>query len=554
MEGNYYKKIEEQLDGFRLRIQTLKQRREEPSMSDVELLEQAFQELNVTMEELQVAEEELHQQNDELVEAQVIIDNERQHYQDLFQSAPDGYLVTNVAGHILEVNHAAEMLINSSSEVLLDKPLIVFISQGDRVLFRQRLDSAARLKKIENWEVKLKPTNRTYIDASITFVILNGWRNSQQNILWIIRDITERKTAQQALKHSEERFRRIFQNAEIGIALVDEKAHLAEINPALKKMLWYGQDELKGAPLKHIFNPEHAKRNVDLVRQVLDGDLRHYTQETELTSKDGRSVWVTLAVSQYEWHETGSPYAILMVENKTQEKKLRDELEEMRKKIIIGNEFERQRLSEHLHDGPLQDLYGVFYQLNMLMPEIEQPNVKKQLDSARGMLLSILNDLRMVSYELRPPALSHYGLAKAILSYTERFKQRYTQFDIRLLMDNDEKKLPNDYRLALFRNFQQAMNNIARHSNAKNIWVGLDVKKDEVMLEVKDDGQGFTPPPSWIDQAREGHLGLASCAERSEALGGRIEITSEPGKGTIFRTILPIHKEKPVRAEQPDQG
>ncbi|RPI78271.1 MAG: ATPase, partial [Chloroflexi bacterium] len=101
---------------------------------------------------------------------------------------------------------------------------------------------------------------------------------------------------------------------------------------------------------------------------------------------------------------------------------------------------------------------------------------------------------------------------------------------------------PEHMRLALYRIYQHAVSNVIRHAAARNLHITFDFDSTQVMLEIRDDGCGFSLPSRWIDLAREGHLGLIGTAERAEAIGGQLNITSAPGKGTTILVTVPLGK------------
>jgi signal transduction histidine kinase len=103
----------------------------------------------------------------------------------------------------------------------------------------------------------------------------------------------------------------------------------------------------------------------------------------------------------------------------------------------------------------------------------------------------------------------------------------------------DEQSLAEPVRLALFRIYQAALNNVARHAQAQRVDIRFRFADDEIVLEIQDDGRGFELPERWITLAREGHLGLVGAAERAEAVGGKLDVESAPGKGTCLRVIVP---------------
>lgn len=133
------------------RAQELLRRIGEPLRQETELLTNSMEELYTALEELQVAGEELNQQNEALAAAHQAVEVERQRYQDLFEFAPDAYLVTDMNGAIREANHAAATLLNSSRQSLIGKPLVVFVDQEGRRAFRFEL---IRCTKPTGWSGK----------------------------------------------------------------------------------------------------------------------------------------------------------------------------------------------------------------------------------------------------------------------------------------------------------------------------------------------------------------------------------------------------------------
>jgi len=151
-----------------------------------EALATVSEELQLTYEELKAAEEELHEQNRKLVA-------ERQRYQDLFNFASDGYLVTDEAGVIQEANHAIVNLLSLDLKVLVKKPLIVFIAPSERRAFYRRLSRLPALEQIQNWELLLQPRRSDTIPVEVTVTCIRGAFGKPEGLRWLIRDIRDRK-------------------------------------------------------------------------------------------------------------------------------------------------------------------------------------------------------------------------------------------------------------------------------------------------------------------------------------------------------------------------
>ncbi|MCP6761422.1 MAG: response regulator [Fischerella sp. CENA71] len=194
-----------QLEESKTRFQDTNQAALQQAHSDLERrvqqrtdeLQQANQELQTTLEELQVAEEELRQQNEELARSRQAIELERQHYQDLFEFAPDGYLVTDTWGNIREANSAAATLLGLQQKHLIGKPLLVYIVESERKAFRTRL---ANLQQVQGWEVYLQPRKGDPFSAMVAVSSIDDEQGQQLGWRWLLRDISDRKQMEQRLQ------------------------------------------------------------------------------------------------------------------------------------------------------------------------------------------------------------------------------------------------------------------------------------------------------------------------------------------------------------------
>lgn len=156
-----------------------------------ELLPVAFKELGVVSEELQVAVEELQQQNEELATARVEVEIQRQRYQDLFELAPDGYLVTDINGTIQEANRAAANLLNVSQRFLVGKPLIIFVTEDERQVFHTKLIKLQQSEQAEEWVVCLVPRKSQPFNAALTLANIIDGKGNVVGMRICVRDISD---------------------------------------------------------------------------------------------------------------------------------------------------------------------------------------------------------------------------------------------------------------------------------------------------------------------------------------------------------------------------
>ena len=191
-----------QIEEVRQQTHSLQQRiTEVPHRED--LLMQTFEQLNTSLEELHVAEEELVQQNEELFITQQKLQKQSQRYQELFDFAPDGYLITDVNGKILEANLAASELLSIEKNIVIGKLLIIFVPQEARREFRNKIRCLREQTQLKDWEINLQNYQGNSFDCEISASTINDIKNNSTGIRWMLRDISARKQAEAKIRSME---------------------------------------------------------------------------------------------------------------------------------------------------------------------------------------------------------------------------------------------------------------------------------------------------------------------------------------------------------------
>ncbi|MBD1999780.1 PAS domain-containing protein [Leptolyngbya sp. FACHB-541] len=230
--------VSPQLKAVYQRAWVLQQRANDLPESQQALLSEALTELQAVLEELQASEAELHLQNEALVNTRQAVESERQRYRELFEFAPDGYLVTDANGRIEEANNAIATLLNVSQEFLVGKPLLVFIDQPDRSSFHLKLDRLQQLDKLQDWQIRLRSPQRSPFDAALTVTVVRNALGQIASLRWLLRDITERKQVERLLENLNSELERQVQErtAELQQAL-DFEAGLKRITDKVRDSL-----------------------------------------------------------------------------------------------------------------------------------------------------------------------------------------------------------------------------------------------------------------------------------------------------------------------------
>jgi len=217
------------------------------------------------------------------------------------------------------------------------------------------------------------------------------------------------------------------------------------------------------------------------------------------------------------------------------------EKQEFGLKIIEAQEDERKKISREIHDGPAQMLANILLHSELIERSYRKGSIDRALEeikNIREMVRSSLYEVRRIIYDLRPMALDDLGLIPTLNKYIANLQAYHDDINIVFLpigaKNKGEKRLYQNYEIALFRLIQEALQNAIRHAGAKVIKVKLEFIKNNINVVVIDDGKGFDPSTK-----KEGSFGLISMKERVEMLEGTFVINSKIGKGTSIHIKIP---------------
>ncbi|WP_298404356.1 sensor histidine kinase [uncultured Chloroflexus sp.] len=198
---------------------------------------------------------------------------------------------------------------------------------------------------------------------------------------------------------------------------------------------------------------------------------------------------------------------------------------------------ERTRIARDLHDGVAQSLAFMRMRINLWEDWLEQDpaRLREEFATFKANLRAQIEELRRAIFALRPIEIGQLGFTGALRRFVAEFAEQ-NDWDISIDLNELPPDLPPVLELAAFRFVQEALNNTAKHAQARRVWVKLGVRDHGLIIHVRDDGVGFNPgeePPA-------GHLGLRQMRERAAALDGQVTIISRPGHGTEVRVWLPL--------------
>jgi signal transduction histidine kinase len=210
--------------------------------------------------------------------------------------------------------------------------------------------------------------------------------------------------------------------------------------------------------------------------------------------------------------------------------------------ITAGQEEERRRLSRELHDDTLQGMIALKQRIQLFQISIGGDSVSQSLSEIESLTEQVIQDLRRVTRALRPTYLEDLGLPAALEMLAQESGQALG-LSVTFQKIGRERRQNPDTELAFYRIAQEALNNAGRHAQAKKVSVAIRYAQDAVVLEVTDDGVGFSVPKSPAEFAPGGHFGLLGMHERAELIGARLSIRSSSAQGTHLTITLPDRAE-----------
>ncbi len=213
---------------------------------------------------------------------------------------------------------------------------------------------------------------------------------------------------------------------------------------------------------------------------------------------------------------------------------------EAQRRLLTEREQERKLVARELHDQVIQDLLSINYELEEMETERKvSVDVASDLDEIRQGIRELVDNLRQICGNLRPPTIDSLGLGAALKSFTRDWTAR-TSIQVELDLDENLGRLPEASELSIFRIVQEGLNNIWRHAHATQVKVSLKhTSPRSLMISLQDNGLGLRKDFDMADLAAKGHYGLIGISERVAILGGRFRLQDMPDGGALLLVEIP---------------
>ena len=373
------------------------------------------------------------------------------------------------------------------------------------------------------------------------------------------RDITEQRRVTEALRASEEQYRKLTEASHDMIFIIDRQDCIEYINSFGANLLGHEAQEMIGQPRARFFPSETSGRQEPSIKWVL--------RTGEALSAESINVFHEQTIWLNTWmvplkDASGQITSVLGVARDiTGRKRVEEDLRETRNQLdervlvrtrellatqeklriltaqtIAAQEEERRAISRELHDEAGQALITLKYGLAAIQSELPEKETlgRQRLSDLMNIIDQTMTHIRALAHSLRPPVLEVGGIDLSLQDYCQELSRR-TQIPV-YYQGQDIPGLPDEIGISLYRFVQEALTNILKHAHATEVKVRLQLRKGEITLSVSDNGRGMK------DGTQTGGLGLLGINERLNLLGGKLEIKSQKGRGSRLVARVPSEK------------
>src|SRR6266516_6758555 len=386
----------------------------------------------------------------------------------VIESMSDAVIVVDEQNRIVDLNRAAQRLASQTASQVVGQAFTQVFSAWPELVEHYCKATQTHV------EVVLGESNeQRCFDLRISPLYRRNGHLTTTGRLVILNDITEYKQTERALRESEERFRNVFEEAPIGMAVVSLESTLLQVNKAFCEMLGYGEQELAGRSFSSIAHHDDIEKGRLLAMQALKGEIGSYKVEKRYLKKNHETLWADLTVTVLRNQDGQAMYGLVMLENI---------IERKRAKLL---EEERHHMAYDLHDGLAQVAASVHQHLQAFASHYHprSPQARQELGRALQLAQRSVREARRLIAGLRPTALDDFGLATALRLHVEALCNEGWTITYDEMLGSE--RLPPTIETALFWVAQEALTNVRKHAGTTTARLALKRQGPMIHLEVK---------------------------------------------------------------------
>lgn len=339
-----------------------------------------------------------------------------------------------------------------------------------------------------------------------------------------------------------------------GFSIRDENTLFTYVNDKFCEMLGYSREELIGRPIAEFVDPAELP--------VLQGQLERRKKgmrgSYELTwiRKSGEKLYTQMSTAplfdRKGVFRGGFGIKTDITPRKLAEKELdiyQERLRSLALELSLAEERERRRIAGELHDRVGQTLAITKIKLGAMGQQVESPDLIREIAELRRLVEAAIHATRSLTVELSPPILYELGFEAAVEWLAEQIQQQH-HLTVHVKKDPQPKPLSQDVRVLLFKVIQELLFNVVKHACASRAEVILEKEGDNIRIVLEDDGKGFEHSENLASLSQKQSFGLFSIRERLGYLGGRFEIRSKPGQGTVVEVSAPLDRKEKIEKQE----
>ncbi len=496
--------------------------------------------------ELQLHQIELEMQNDELSRINAELTEKRgfeqalkvseEHFELLFERCGVGIALVRADDQCIgRVNEKFCTLLGYSKGELTGVDVLTLIHREGRHTCNGKFGQLASGNLCDfTQEIRCLHANGSVIWLSL--VVSNMVMDDAHQLchIVVVKEITIRKLAEDALKSSEERYEHLFEMNLNGVLLIEcGTGSLLDVNSAGLTMYGYSRAAILGLTFAGL------SADAADTAEVLQEENAYFPLRWHVR-KDGSRFPVEISAHRFEYHgQMVYVAAIRDISDRVQnEEKLNIALENNRalhEHLHTAIEEERIAISRDIHDDLGQSLSIIKLGIESLMEQNGMAEVQPQLDRLWKNTDQAIETIRRLAGNLRPPLLDSVGLTAAIEWQVHEFR-KYSGIECFVMLNNHVDHLDKQRSTALIRIIQESFTNIVRHAGATEVALSLCERDGELILEISDNGCGITEQ-QLVAATSYGMMGMG---ERARSCRGTLLVNGMPGVGTVLRLTLPL--------------
>jgi PAS domain S-box-containing protein len=453
----------------------------------------------------------------------------------VFDNSAVGIALADLSGKLTAANRAYQELLGYSEEELRTLSFMDLTAEEDRPVCAALIaDVFAGILPRFQLEKRMRRKDGASIWVRVTVSKIPAAGDTPAVSIGIVEDITERRRAEVRLREYE----KVIEGLQERVAVVDRDYRYLIANQACLDYHGKQAEEVIGHSLLEML----GQKAFDQIKNRLEECFQGRVVRFELSVPYPKTGMRDLSAHYFPIEgPTGVDRIAAILQDVTERKEAERELQRSLLELHALNaqmhsvrEEERTRLARELHDELGQALTAIRLDLSSLQNSPKPDQQPQQIRTILGLVDEALRSVRRISTELRPGVLDHLGFVAALEWATEEFEGR-TGIQCHVLMPETNLALDSRRSTALFRIFQEALTNIARHAEATKVRIVVTREDGGIALEVRDNGRGIGE--NQISSSSS--LGILGMRERALLLGGEFRISGEPGQGTTVRVRIP---------------